>query len=94
MGAVKHAAGGHLKGTTTRNIRVSLIIRRNHIMSVEQKEPALLRFHLTDGTRIEIRHACPLTMEDAHKESCRWAERLELLLPRGEMFGEATLAAA
>lgn len=63
-------------------------------MHTDQKDPALFRFHLTDGTRIEIRHANPLTMEDAHMESCRWAERLEIILPAGDMFGEATLAAA
>lgn len=62
-------------------------------MSIDQKDLTVLMYHLSDGTRIEIRQAVPLTQDDAHKESCRWAERLELLLPRGEMFGEATLRA-
>ncbi len=63
-------------------------------MPVEPKDPAVFMYHLSDGTRIEIRHAGPFTREDAHKESCRWAERLEIILPGGDMFGEATLRAA
>lgn len=60
----------------------------------EPKDSAVFLYHLSDGTRIEIRQPAPLTRDDAHKESCRWAERLEIILPRGEMFGEATLRAA
>ncbi len=63
----------------------------NKAIAAERKDLTVLMFHLTDGTRIEVRHACPLTREDAHKESCRWAERLEIILPRGDVFGEATV---
>lgn len=63
-------------------------------MSVERKDPTVLVYHLSDGTCIEIRQSNPLTRDEAHLESCRWAERLEIILPRGDMFGEATLRAA
>ncbi len=63
-------------------------------MSAEQKNPTVLKYHLSDGTCIEIRQCNPLTEDEAHLESCRWAERLEILLPKGDLFGEATLRAA